>query len=579
VDRYWKSYTAASAPAVPPTNAGGFPADGVPSAGVLGTVPGAWWYHSITEEIRNAIVALGGTPDWTKVDQLGAMLAAFASGSGARLAAPDGAALVGFIQSGADGADDPAAIPETVQAKLRQGVVSVADYLPTTPVTDHTAAIQAADAAACASGRVLVFPPRQTFYASQLFLSTPQIDFSFCTIKKNATTSQGLINWGNAADKATGIVDGCISNLIADANGQTNVVNLRLYGNHTRPHLRRIALLNSDYYAVSIGGLTSQGDKNDAINGLDIDTIYIESTRGNAALAWAYSMGLEFFPGVTCYDWNIRNVKTRGAIINKIHATIGLKLSGIDFEATANFNPSASGYCEINNCDNVDIDTTCRFHQDVAGTLYYGLKIAGDRITGWGGKANNVRFAGVADGVCVSGVTNVCFGSDAIVNLTLDIAGTSQALAFNGCAPNQIAMLAGATLSLFSMTGAQCGLLRLNQGTLAAFRWTGGAWSMNANNSRFSNVASARIAHVDIALIGTPQSFALQADGTTDLRLTHCTLNGGGTWDRPFYVSNGAALRIISNDLTGLVSSTLTASGSQAIAKAADNMVNEALVP
>ena len=55
---------------MPVTNAGGFPVDGVPSAGVRGTVPGAWWYHSVTEEIRNTIVKFGGTPDFTRLDQL-----------------------------------------------------------------------------------------------------------------------------------------------------------------------------------------------------------------------------------------------------------------------------------------------------------------------------------------------------------------------------------------------------------------------------------------------------------------------------------------------------------------------------
>ncbi|SIT46285.1 conserved hypothetical protein [Paraburkholderia piptadeniae] len=70
MDRYWKSNAAAAPPAVPANSAAGFPADGDPSVGVEGTVPGAWWYHTITEELRNAIVKLGGTPDYSKLDQL-----------------------------------------------------------------------------------------------------------------------------------------------------------------------------------------------------------------------------------------------------------------------------------------------------------------------------------------------------------------------------------------------------------------------------------------------------------------------------------------------------------------------------
>lgn len=71
MDRYWQSGAVQDAPAVPASNAGGYPANGNPAAGINGTVPGEWWYHVISEEIRNAIIALGGTPDFTQVDQLG----------------------------------------------------------------------------------------------------------------------------------------------------------------------------------------------------------------------------------------------------------------------------------------------------------------------------------------------------------------------------------------------------------------------------------------------------------------------------------------------------------------------------
>jgi hypothetical protein len=118
MDRYWKSYTAASPPAVPPTNAGGFPADGVPSAGVLGTVPGAWWYHAVTEELRNAIAKLGTAPDWTKTDQLGAAITAALSDSisaaAQELAGATGASAIGFIQ------DDARAVPRSELDKSRE---------------------------------------------------------------------------------------------------------------------------------------------------------------------------------------------------------------------------------------------------------------------------------------------------------------------------------------------------------------------------------------------------------------------------------------------------------------------------
>lgn len=70
MDRYWEANSAADAPAPPASGTGGYPTDGSPVTGVPPTTPGAWWYHLITEEIRNAIALLGATPDYRTVDQL-----------------------------------------------------------------------------------------------------------------------------------------------------------------------------------------------------------------------------------------------------------------------------------------------------------------------------------------------------------------------------------------------------------------------------------------------------------------------------------------------------------------------------
>ncbi|MEM5366696.1 hypothetical protein V4C53_11715 [Paraburkholderia azotifigens] len=70
MDRYWEANAIATAPPVPGSTAGGYPTDGNPVMATPPTTPGAWWYHAITEELRNAIVKLGGTPDFTHVDQL-----------------------------------------------------------------------------------------------------------------------------------------------------------------------------------------------------------------------------------------------------------------------------------------------------------------------------------------------------------------------------------------------------------------------------------------------------------------------------------------------------------------------------
>ncbi|WP_322014422.1 hypothetical protein [Paraburkholderia sp. J12] len=75
MDRYWQSGAVPDAPAVPASNAGGYPANGNPAAGINGTVQGEWWYYAVSEELRNVITALGGTPEYTQVNQLAAVLA------------------------------------------------------------------------------------------------------------------------------------------------------------------------------------------------------------------------------------------------------------------------------------------------------------------------------------------------------------------------------------------------------------------------------------------------------------------------------------------------------------------------
>lgn len=120
MDRYWKTSAVTDAPAVPDSNAGGYPADGNAAVGIDGTVPGAWWYHLVTEELRGAILKLGGVPDWTRTDQLGAAIAGALSSAintaAQTLAAPGGAAQIGFLQAGAG------AVARTAQDKERETV-------------------------------------------------------------------------------------------------------------------------------------------------------------------------------------------------------------------------------------------------------------------------------------------------------------------------------------------------------------------------------------------------------------------------------------------------------------------------
>lgn len=70
MDRIYESNAAASPPSPPGSPSSGYPAAGDPANGIPATRPGAYWYHQISEEIMNVIVAAGLTPDHTDLTQL-----------------------------------------------------------------------------------------------------------------------------------------------------------------------------------------------------------------------------------------------------------------------------------------------------------------------------------------------------------------------------------------------------------------------------------------------------------------------------------------------------------------------------
>lgn len=71
MDRAYESNQAGSAPAPPNPPILGYPSETAPA-----TVPGAWWFHMITEELRAIIVAAALAPDATKVNQVAAAISA-----------------------------------------------------------------------------------------------------------------------------------------------------------------------------------------------------------------------------------------------------------------------------------------------------------------------------------------------------------------------------------------------------------------------------------------------------------------------------------------------------------------------
>lgn len=70
MDRIYESGASETAPSAPASPSSGYPSSGNASAGVSATKPGAYWYHMITEEIRNVIVGCGIAPAYGALTQL-----------------------------------------------------------------------------------------------------------------------------------------------------------------------------------------------------------------------------------------------------------------------------------------------------------------------------------------------------------------------------------------------------------------------------------------------------------------------------------------------------------------------------
>lgn len=62
MDRIYASGAAGTPPSVPASPSSGYPTAGNPGAGTPATKPGPYWYHMITEELMQVIIAAGITP-------------------------------------------------------------------------------------------------------------------------------------------------------------------------------------------------------------------------------------------------------------------------------------------------------------------------------------------------------------------------------------------------------------------------------------------------------------------------------------------------------------------------------------
>lgn len=69
-NRKWQAAAVASPPDVEAAPDEGYPTDGDPSSAVPATIPGAYWFHQVGEEIRQVITDAGLTPDDADLTQL-----------------------------------------------------------------------------------------------------------------------------------------------------------------------------------------------------------------------------------------------------------------------------------------------------------------------------------------------------------------------------------------------------------------------------------------------------------------------------------------------------------------------------
>lgn len=131
-NRKWEADAIGSAPTAPAAPSAGYPTNGDPGAGQNATEPGAWWFHSIGEEIRQVIEASGLTPDHADLTQLKVSIQALITAA----LAPDASTTVkGLLEiatnaetiSGASGV--LAVVPSSLLAFLGAGEAATGGYI------------------------------------------------------------------------------------------------------------------------------------------------------------------------------------------------------------------------------------------------------------------------------------------------------------------------------------------------------------------------------------------------------------------------------------------------------------------
>jgi len=139
----YSANASASAPSAPAAPSAAYPTDGDPLTALAATIPGAWWFHAVTEEIRNTLVLAGITPDYEDTTQLAAAVVALAGAP--QLVKQTTAAQAYTLYGQYTFAHTLGVEPGVVQLKARcltaEGGYSVNDVVFVTPgTTDDTSA-------------------------------------------------------------------------------------------------------------------------------------------------------------------------------------------------------------------------------------------------------------------------------------------------------------------------------------------------------------------------------------------------------------------------------------------------------
>ena len=85
MDRTYQANTSGTAPTLAAGSETGYPTAGSKATGQQATVPGPYWFHMVTEELRNAIVKMGVTPSASSLNQLATAFGKLLPTSGGKL--------------------------------------------------------------------------------------------------------------------------------------------------------------------------------------------------------------------------------------------------------------------------------------------------------------------------------------------------------------------------------------------------------------------------------------------------------------------------------------------------------------